>query len=139
MDFVCDSIAKTIGPLVSRPDLRTLAIRIEHYQYYHGTVNQSIIKLLECPVGKPILERLILSSTVPLSSIYELVNENYNLKSLTLYMKIESRSREDLIRIFNCNNGLEEIELRSLSLHQGDRSHMRNGKISDSKYNRSIS
>ena len=45
-----DSITKSIGPLVSRTALRTLAIKIQRFGLYNQTVNQSIIKLLKCSV-----------------------------------------------------------------------------------------
>ena len=138
MQIVCDSIAKSIGPLVSRTALRTLAIRIRKIRYYYHMVSQSFIKLIKCPVEKPKLERLILSPLIPLSTIYEFVNENWNLKSLTIDMKIDSRSREetidDLIRIFDCNNGLDEIDLGGLTLPHEDRLKTRNGDTNGKIY-----
>lgn len=121
-----DRVAKSIGPLVSRPALRTLAVKSEigSRNDNNEVANESIMKLLKCPVEKPKLERLILSPTLPLSSIFELVKENFNLKSLTIDMNdyrydeifdmmiVQTPSEEtivDLIRIFNCKNGLDEI------------------------------
>ena len=146
IDTVCDSVAESIGPLINRPALRTLAIKIPEREI----VNESIENLIKCPKEKPKLERLILSPTVPLSSIYEFVNENFNLKSLTIdterffrrtkeetvsfkdmyrsinmyHNYIEKREEDTkktingLIRIFNCNNGLDEIDLLNPSFLQ---------------------
>ena len=62
-------------------------------------------------------------------------------------MKIDNRSKEEtidnLIRIFNCNNGLEEIDLGGLTLPQEDRLKIRNsesnGKIYRDEFPRMIS
>ena len=117
-----ESVAKSIGPLVSRSALRTLTIKCGNNYDYNEVANESIMNLLKCPVEKPKLEHLILSPTSPLSSIYELVKENFNLKSLTINMEQlvyytqpfktpREETIDDLIRIFNCNNGLDEIDL----------------------------
>ena len=59
---------------------------------------------------------LILSLPVPLSSIYTLVNGNFNLKTLKVDFcgeihLLEGTNIRDLIRILNCDNGLEKLEL----------------------------
>ena len=111
-----ESVAKSIGPLLSYSNLRTLAIKCG---YYNEVANESIMNLLKCAVEKPKFERLILDATLPLSSIYELVNENFNLKSLTIDFNMKTPSEEnieDLIRILNCNNRLDEIGLGSYGL-----------------------
>ena len=73
-----DSVAKSIRPLVSRSALRTLIIKCGDSYGYNEVANESIMNLLKYPVEKPKLECLILSPTSPLSSIYELVKENFN-------------------------------------------------------------
>ena len=46
LQTVCDSVAKSIGQLISRPALQTLAFRIIKYRYISDTVNESIMTLL---------------------------------------------------------------------------------------------
>ena len=67
---------------------------------------------------------LILSLPVPLSSIYELVNGNFNLKTLKVDSDggihlLEGTTIRDLIKILNCHCGLEKLELgRIKGLHR---------------------
>ena len=59
---------------------------------------------------------LILSLPVPLSSIYKLVNGNFNLKTLKVdscggIHLLEETTIRDLIRIMSCHSELEKLEL----------------------------
>ena len=119
MHTVCDSVAKSIGPLLNRTALRTLEIRIPDC---YEIVNISIMNLIKCPSNsvKPKLERLVLSPLVSLSSIYEFVNMNFNLKSFTITQIPNDRrwmkegAIQALIRILDSNNELDEIRLGGL-------------------------
>ena len=107
-----DTVAQSIGSLLSRPALRKLELDI--YDCREPSENQlvveSIINLINCPNEKPKLENLILHPNCPLSSIYHLVNGNYNLKSLELHGKVHQKETvADIIKILNCESGLETI------------------------------
>ena len=109
-----DSVAHSIGSLLSRPALRKLELEIFWSEpiWRDPPVRfvESIINLIRCPDEKPNLEHLILHPNCPLSSIYEFVNGNYNLKSLELHGEIgEDETPADLIEILNCESGLETL------------------------------
>ena len=110
-----DSVAQLIGSSLSRPALRKLELKIFwSVPIWHDPpvrFVESIINLIRCPDEKPNLEHLILHPNCPLSSIYEFVNGNYNLKSLELHGEIgEDETPAALIEILNCESGLETIE-----------------------------
>ena len=84
---------------------------------------ESIKNLFAYPQEKPQLEKLILLPNLPIPSIYQLVNENFNLKTLDLRGRIRLESTtaiQNLMKIFKCDNGLEEIQFGLLYLYYND-------------------
>ena len=120
---VYDSVAKSIGSLLNRPALRILEIDIGEYHQQPQMFEESIKNLFEYPQEKPQLEKLILLPNLPIPSIYQLVNENFNLKTLELRGRIRLESTtaiQNLMKIFKCDNGLEEIQFGLLYLYYND-------------------
>ena len=108
---VYESVANSLGSLTSRTALRKLEIEIDAYQLSENFA-ESIKNLFTCPGEKPKLENLVLQPNLELSTVYQFVCENLNLKSLDYNGKIlleEKTAIEELLRIFKSNNGLEEI------------------------------
>ena len=111
-----DSVAQSIGSLLSRPALRKLELEIDDYRESSERFVGSITNLINCPDEKPKLKNLILHPNCSLSSIYQFVNGNYNLKSLELYGKVhEKETLADIIKILNCESGLETIRFSGQS------------------------
>ena len=73
--------------------------------------------IFHCQEEKPNLESLTLQfdhiqSHVPLSLIYRFVDENSNLKSLTLHgLSGAGKTMQDLLDTLTCKHSLEEFEL----------------------------
>ena len=73
--------------------------------------------IFDCPEQKPNLQNLVLDfgydqKSPPLSSIYRLVNGNFNLKSLSLKgMNDETTTIREVIQVLSCDHGLQEFEL----------------------------
>ena len=156
MHTVCDSLTKSIGSLLYRSTLRTLDLSFRQFRgYYYDwdtriineINNVSIMNLIKCPLVKPKLEQFIISPIVPISSIYEFVNMNFNLKSLTISCDarrfLEETNIEGIIRILDCDNGLDEIDLgrhfNPQEYHLPIRNADRNGKIYRDEFPRMIS
>ena len=72
--------------------------------------------ILHCQEGKPNLESLTLKfdcsqNHLPLSVIYRFVDENSNLKSLSLRgLNGREKTLHDVLDILNCDNSLQECE-----------------------------
>ena len=113
---VYDSVLKSIGPLIERSALRILDINIDDYD--KQMFNESIRNLFDYSNEKPKLETLTLCANIPLGSVYQFVNNNFNLKSLKLggKMELNENTAQDLIKILQCGNGLEQIQFKNLEL-----------------------
>ena len=76
-----------------------------------------LMDIFNCQEGKPNLKSLSLEfgynqKNLPLSLIYQFVDENSNLKSLSLLgVNDEVITIQDLLKILNCNHALEEFKL----------------------------
>ena len=90
--------------------MRTLEIGINEYDYSNQIFAESITNLFACNGEKPKLENLILHPNLELSTVYQFVNENFNLKSLEYYGKMGLKAKTAIDdKIFKSNNGIEEI------------------------------
>ena len=128
---ICETVGKSIGSLISRPALRKLEIRIEICP--DNFLIKPFMDLIRCPSIKPKLECLLLPPLVSLSAVYEFVNMNFNLKSLTLTQIPNERQTlndattiQALIQILESENGLDEIRLGGLFYDLKDQLLLRN-------------
>ena len=90
-----------------------------------GGFEKLIQYVLNYSEEKPNLDNFTLEFNFPkppiplLSSVHQFVNNNFNLKSLSLWVRIrgeraeeyERKMTEELIKIISCNHSLEEFEL----------------------------
>jgi len=116
-----DYLANSIGSLLKRPALRSLFMRLYNVRNDNSERFKKLIQyVLNYSEEKPNLENLTLEfnfSPIPLlSSVHEFVDNNFNLKSLSLYgvqMTIEMTKEmtQELIKILSCNHSLEEFRL----------------------------
>ena len=114
---VYESVASSIGSLTSRTALRKLEIDIDTFQSSENFA-ESITNLFACHGEKPKLENLILHPNLELSTVYQFVNENFNLKSLEYNGKMRLKAKaaiDELLKIFKSNNGIEEIRLGEIN------------------------
>lgn len=114
---VYESVASSIGSLTSRTALRKLEIEIDTFQSSENFA-ESITNLFACHGEKPKLENLILHPNLELSTVYQFVNENFNLKSLEYNGKMRLKAKaaiDELLKIFKSNNGIEEIRLGEIN------------------------
>ena len=108
---VYESVANSIGSLTSRTALRKLEIEIDAHQSSENFA-ESITNLFACNGEKPKLENLVLHVNLELSTVYQFVNENFNLKSLKYYGKMRLKAKttaDELLKIFKSNNGIDDI------------------------------
>ena len=124
-----DCVARSIGSLLSRPALRNLEIEFEgsfEEEEGHEIYHEPVMNIFRCPTVKPELEHLKLDfscniKNLSLTSIHEFVKDNFNLKSLTLYgmehfnnEKANKTVIQDIIKILDCDHGLETVNLGSV-------------------------
>ena len=100
-----------------------------------GGFEKLIQYVLNYSEEKPNLDNFTLEfnfskSPIPLlSSVHQFVNNNFNLKSLSLWGRIrgeraeeyERKMTEELIKIISCNHSLEEFELDCKSRNDRDK------------------
>ena len=76
-----------------------------------------LMDIFNCQEGKPKVKNLTLEfgynqKNLPLSLVHRFVDENSNLKSLSLLgVNNEVTIIQDLLKILNCNHALEEFKL----------------------------
>ena len=115
---VLRNISKSIGPLSSRPTLRSLLIKNNAgvHESDADDVNDEFLELFNCPKEKPNLENLsLLIPNLKLSVIDQFIKDNFNLKKLLFDERLWSINekesfKQELLKILSCNHGIEELK-----------------------------
>ena len=109
------NISKSIGPLSSRPTLRSLFIK-NNAGVLESDADDEFLELFNCPKEKPNLANLsLLIPNLKLSIIGQFINGNLNLKKLSFDERLwtinEKKSfKQKLLKILTCDHDIEEIQ-----------------------------
>ena len=110
-------VAKSIGSLLSRPNLSTLFIKSNVNLYETEADDDLFLELFSCSNRKPKLENLsLLIPDLNLSVIGQFINGNLNLKKLCLDERLWTLNKKEtfetnFLEILTCDHGIEEIQI----------------------------